>query len=926
MHPRFFLSLLLVVFGVLPVSGSFNPTPLPRITIDGDRFYSNDKPIVLNGANTPWQEFGKRDFGMEGFNPEWWDSHFARFNENGLNASRVWLCVYGDQNIVLIDETGHVSGASQAHWEDLDSLFEIAQRHGVYIMATLISFDHFKVKDHPISAPWWANWINDDDNIDSYIDNYVIPFVQRYKTNPALWSIDLMNEPAWATTHESGPIPYDRLKMYFAKAAKAIHEVSSIPVTVGTVCIKYNSDADFGGRIRNMVSDAQLQSFVDDPNAFLDFWSPHQYQWTVSHHGNGMIVSPGDFGLEDSRPSVFGECPGKSVITDGIRSTLIKDLKSAYAKGWSGAFPWTSNSVDPFGGWKEASNAGSALMVQDSTLLFPHADIQSPVTVICVGDSITAGSAGTYGFPPELRSKLPIHHFVMNFGVSGTTALAPGRGDLPYEEQIEHQSALESQPDIVVIMLGTNDTKDVNWVHEQSFVADYRTLINRFKNLTPAPKVYLATPPPAFESLWTINPSRVETVIGPRVRELANELNIQGIDTYTPLIGKPGLFGDGIHPNASGNDRLAEIIRDAISGPDDNTAPSAPSAVTAFTASETSVHVSWDAATGNPSGYEVYRDGVCVGVVPSSTRSFDERELTPGIYRYKVRSFDGALNLSTMSAESTVDTRIPTPDNVPPSVPTGLSCVVSGTSVTLTWEPSTDNLGVAGYDIRRDSTIQASEANTAWIDTGLTRSTTYSYSVRAYDAAGNKSNYCTAKQVTIPAANLPSGWNIRDIGSIGIAGDAFSESGVFTVKASGSDIYNKADSFSYAYTTLSGDGSITARITSQENTNEWAKCGVMVRETLEPGSKHASMVATPYNKVSFQCRTTSDSSARAGVSTSFTSYPVWVRLIRSGDSVSGYYSPDGSNWTLWHTQSLTMNANVWIGLAHCSHDNTRLNT
>ncbi|MBN2235066.1 MAG: hypothetical protein JW706_07945, partial [Opitutales bacterium] len=383
---------------------------------------------------------------------------------------------------------------------------------------------------------------------------------------------------------------------------------------------------------------------------------------------------------------------------------------------------------------------------------------------------------------------------------------------------------------------------------------------------------------------------------------------------------------DGTHPKSEGHNILAQVIHDAITGPDDNTAPSAPTGLSPTAPSTTSVNLTWDEPSGNPSGYEIYRDGACVKVVTSDPRPFSDSKLNPGIYSYSIRAFDRALNTSPKSASVTIDTRGTIPDPEPPTIPTGLSGSTERNAVSLTWNPSTDNVSVVGYQIRRETTLIGTTGETAWIDAGLQLGQTYSYSVRAYDPSGNYSEYCAPVQVEVPILDLPDGWQAADVGYVGIHGSSSFSSGAYSIQYSGSDIFNAADSFGYTYTPLSGDGSITARVVSMENTNEWAKCGVMIRETLEPGSTHASMVLTPMKKVSFQRRTGTNAASPSGVSTTFGSYPYWVRMVRDGETLTGFHSSDGTSWTKLSSVNLTMNANVWIGLAHCSHDNTRLNT
>jgi regulation of enolase protein 1 (concanavalin A-like superfamily) len=178
------------------------------------------------------------------------------------------------------------------------------------------------------------------------------------------------------------------------------------------------------------------------------------------------------------------------------------------------------------------------------------------------------------------------------------------------------------------------------------------------------------------------------------------------------------------------------------------------------------------------------------------------------------------------------------------------------------------------------------------------------------------------------AGGLPSPWAADDLGPVGISGSADYAAGVFTVEGSGVDINGTADSFHFVRQPASGDCDIRVRVSSQTNTNTWAKAGVMIRESLQPGSRHAIMVVTPGNGFRFQYRATTDattpSSAYGG---SLNSSPNnWVRLTRTGNTFTGYKSIDGVNWTQVYSTTIAMGSGTYIGLPVCSHDNTALST
>ena len=95
-----------------------------------------------------------------------------------------------------------------------------------------------------------------------------------------------------------------------------------------------------------------------------------------------------------------------------------------------------------------------------------------------------------------------------------------------------------------------------------------------------------------------------------------------------------------------------------------------------------------------------------------------------------------------------------------------------------------------------------------------------------------------------PPPSLPSGWSNQDIGSVAVAGSASVSNGVFTLAGSGADIWGTADQFHFAYRTLTGNGSIVARVATLQNVDQWTKAGVMIRASLTPGSRHAMMIAS----------------------------------------------------------------------------------
>ncbi len=172
---------------------------------------------------------------------------------------------------------------------------------------------------------------------------------------------------------------------------------------------------------------------------------------------------------------------------------------------------------------------------------------------------------------------------------------------------------------------------------------------------------------------------------------------------------------------------------------------------------------------------------------------------------------------------------------------------------------------------------------------------------------------------TVAAAALPSPWLATDIGSPAVGGSATYASGTFTLNGAGADIWGTADQFHFAYRMLTGDGEIIAQVASLQNTNGWAKAGVMMRETLGAGSRNAFVAVTPANGLAFQRRVTTGGASATTVGGAGTA-PSWVRLVRSGSTVSAYRSTTGISWTLIGSDTIFMGATVYVGLAVTSHN------
>jgi acyl-CoA thioesterase-1 len=185
--------------------------------------------------------------------------------------------------------------------------------------------------------------------------------------------------------------------------------------------------------------------------------------------------------------------------------------------------------------------------------------------VACVGDSITYGSGisdrQNDSYPAQLSrmlQKFDNQWQAQNFGVSGATLLR--NGDLPYVRQSAYNQALAAEPDAVIIMLGTNDSKSWNWVYKDEYVSDCIFLIDAFAELPSKPVIWICKPVPAFNDNFGITDAVIKDEIIPMIDQIAELRDVEVIDLYTAMLNTSSMFPDGIHPNADGARLMAEAI------------------------------------------------------------------------------------------------------------------------------------------------------------------------------------------------------------------------------------------------------------------------------------------------------------------------------------------------------------------------------
>jgi len=183
------------------------------------------------------------------------------------------------------------------------------------------------------------------------------------------------------------------------------------------------------------------------------------------------------------------------------------------------------------------------------------------VKVACIGDSITFGYGTATPFEGPLQTMLGSGYKVLNFGYSGATLLK--QGDTPYVSTQTYRDSLTSSPDIVIIMLGTNDSKSWNWVHSADYVPNYEEMITTYRNLPSHPQVYVALSPKVYGNTFQISDTTT-TVIVPLQRQIAAKMGCPIVDVNYATTDLPQDFADGVHPNPAGDQVIAQTMYNAV--------------------------------------------------------------------------------------------------------------------------------------------------------------------------------------------------------------------------------------------------------------------------------------------------------------------------------------------------------------------------
>ena len=332
---------------------------------------------------------------------------------------------------------------------------------------------------------------------------------------------------------------------------------------------------------------------------------------------------------------------------------------------------------------------------------------------------------------------------------------------------------------------------------------------------------------------------------------------------------------------------------------------------------------------GTISKVEFYQGTTLLGTVTASPYSFNWNNVGAGNYALTAKAVD---NSGAVTTSSVVTLTVNPPANLAPSAsltaPANNAVFTAPANITINANASDSDGTVAKVEFYNGTTLLGTDTTAPysfnWTNVAAGN---YALTIKATDDRGAMTTSSVVNiTVSAPSSGLPAPWQQLDVGSVAVAGEASFASGLFTLKGSGADIWDASDNFHFVWQPLASDGEIIARVASVQNTDVWAKAGVMIRSSLAANAPYAAMLVTPSRGVSYQWRYFVNGNS-GGRNNSSLSAPTWVRLVRQGNNLRGYTSNDGVTWSLLQTQTIPeLPGTVYLGLAVTSHNNGTLCT
>ena len=471
------------------------------------------------------------------------------------------------------------------------------------------------------------------------------------------------------------------------------------------------------------------------------------------------------------------------------------------------------------------------------------------------------------------------------------------------------------------LTLGVTDAGDGNSYDHADWAGAHVVVSNTAPAAPLAPAGLSATPGIPISLSWSstrsalsYNLKRGMTPAGPFTNLVSLALllfadtNVIAGTTYYYVVSAVSVFGEGL------NSAPASALACAP--------PAAPSGVTAVAGIQL-VTLSWNPVPGAAS-YSLARalpstpySVIAAGL--TGTNYLDLAVVNATNYSYVVYATNGC----TQSGPSSFANATP---NLPPAAPTGLTATTGGTRIVIEWNAAAN---ASGYNLKRATNsagpffILATNATAlVYLDSGLLAGTTYYYVVSAVNSGGEGPDSVEAVATTC-SGGLPSGWTDQDIGGVGFVGSGTGCGSSFVVQGGGADIWASADAFNFASASLTGNSAMAVQVTYLQETDPWAKAGVMYRNDSSAGSAFVDMVVSAANGVSLQWRSTAGGGCNA-TNTAGVAAPAWVELVRSGNTFTGYYSLDGLTWNPAGSATVTLATTALAGLAVTAHNNSYL--
>ncbi len=376
--------------------------------------------------------------------------------------------------------------------------------------------------------------------------------------------------------------------------------------------------------------------------------------------------------------------------------------------------------------------------------------------VACIGNSITFGmyldDPSTESYPAQLQQLLGGQYSVTNYGSPGRTLL---NGFLvSYINSAQFNSSIAQYNDIVIIVLGTNDTQPPYQPSVDNFINDYKALINQYNNF-PAqdPSIFIiGLPPPILENYDGHSNEFLVNQIIPRIKTVANQTKNLIANFYKALEGKPEYFIDGIHTTVEGATIMAKTAKNAIAKAL-NPAPGTPANFSA-TSGNKFVKLNWDANSEiDFHHYNLYKGTVPGGMmnyhanIEGNITSYTDNAVDNDItYYYQISAVNSSNNESTRTPQISATPSAPV-DVTPPATPTNFTALAENGSIKLSWDSNSES-DLASYNLYRgvddggwkDHLANVDKSATNYNDKNIDANTTYFYQIDAADLSGNTSD------------------------------------------------------------------------------------------------------------------------------------------------------------------------------------------